>query len=72
MAPKHMNTRIVSKNTILFTITTEIFGEKINLALIKFFGLSICALCKYALGQLRIALKKRVLTLFINNYLKVR
>jgi len=41
-----MNTKIESKNTILITILTEIFGDKMNLARIKFFGLFICALCK--------------------------
>jgi len=41
-----MNTKIESKNTILFTILTEVFGDKMNLARIKFFGLFICALCK--------------------------
>jgi len=46
MAPRYMNTKIESKNTILFTILTEVFGEKMNLARIKFFGLFICALCK--------------------------
>ena len=46
MAQRYMNTKIESKNTILSSILTEVFGEKMNLARIKFFGLFICALCK--------------------------
>jgi len=46
-----MNTKIESKNTILFTILTEVFGNKINLARIKFFGLFICALCKVQMEE---------------------
>jgi len=46
MAQRYINTKIESKNTILFTILTEVFGEKMNLVRIKFFGLFICALCK--------------------------
>jgi len=41
-----MNTSIESKNNVLFSILSEIFGDKMNLARIKFFGLFICALCK--------------------------
>jgi len=46
MTPRYMNTRVESKNTILFATLTSIFGDKMNLARIKFFGLFICALCK--------------------------
>ncbi len=46
MTTRYMNTRIESKNTILFATLTSIFGDKMNLARIKFFGLFICALCK--------------------------
>ena len=46
MASRYMNTRVESKNTILFTTLSQIFGDKMNLARIKFFGLFICALCK--------------------------
>ena len=46
MASRYMNTRVESKNTILFKTLTQIFGDKMNLARIKFFGLFICALCK--------------------------
>ena len=41
-----MNTSTESKNSILFSTLTEVFGDKMNLARIKFFGLFICALCK--------------------------
>lgn len=41
-----MNTRAESKNTILFNTLSEVFGQSMNLARIKFFGLFICALCK--------------------------
>jgi hypothetical protein len=41
-----MNTRVESKNTILFATLSQVFGDKMNLARIKFFGLFICALCK--------------------------
>jgi hypothetical protein len=41
-----MNTKIESKNSILFTILIEVFGANMNLARIKFFGLFISALCK--------------------------
>ena len=43
---RYMNIRIESKNSNLFEILTEVFGENMNLARIKFFGLFICALCK--------------------------
>ena len=46
MASRYMNTRVESKNTILFKTLSQIFGDKMNLARIKFFGLFICALCK--------------------------
>jgi len=46
MTPGHMNTRVESKNSILFTTLSQIFGDKMNLARIKFFGLFICALCR--------------------------
>jgi len=41
-----MDTRAESKNSILFDALSKIFGNKMNLARIKFFGLFICALCK--------------------------
>jgi len=41
-----MDIRVESKNTILFATLSKIFGDKMNLARIKFFGLFICALCK--------------------------
>jgi len=46
MTPGHMNTRVESKNSILFATLSQIFGDKMNLARIKFFGLFICALCR--------------------------
>jgi len=46
MTPGHMNTRVESKNSILFSTLSQIFGDKMNLARIKFFGLFICALCR--------------------------
>jgi len=46
MTPRDKNTRDESKNSILFTTLSQIFGDKMNLARIKFFGLFICALCK--------------------------
>lgn len=46
MTPRYMNTSIESKNSILLSTLSEIFGDKMNLARIKFFGLFICALCK--------------------------
>jgi len=36
----------MSKNSKLSIILSENFGNKMNLARIKFFGLFICALCK--------------------------
>ena len=41
-----MNIRIESKNSILFETLSQIFGDNMNLARIKFFGLFICALSK--------------------------
>lgn len=41
-----MDTRFESKNTILITTLSQVFGDKMNLARIKFFGLFICGLCK--------------------------
>ena len=41
-----MDIRAENKNTILFSTLSQIFGDKMNLARIKFFGLFICALCK--------------------------
>ena len=46
MASRYVNTRVESKNIILFKTLSQIFGDKMNLARIKFFGLFICALCK--------------------------
>ncbi len=46
MAPRYMNTSNESKNTILLSALSEVFGDKMNLARIKFFGLFISALCK--------------------------
>jgi hypothetical protein len=46
MTQGYINTRAESKNTILFATLSQIFGDKMNLARIKFFGLFICALCK--------------------------
>ena len=46
MSERYMNTKTESKNSILLSTLTEIFGDKMNLARIKFFGLFICALCK--------------------------
>src|SRR5665648_405472 len=46
MTPRYMNTRVESKNSILFSTLSQIFGDKMNLARIKFFGLFICALCR--------------------------
>jgi len=46
MTPRHTNTRVESKNSILFDTLFQFFGDKMNLARIKFFGLFICALCK--------------------------
>lgn len=41
-----MNTSCESKNTILVSTLVKIFGQNMNLARIKFFGLFIIALCK--------------------------
>jgi len=46
MTQGYMDTRVESKNTILFATLSKVFGDKMNLARIKFFGLFICALCK--------------------------
>jgi len=46
MSQRVLNIRVESKNTILFATLSSIFGDKMNLARIKFFGLFICALCK--------------------------
>jgi hypothetical protein len=46
MTTRYLNTRAESKNSILFATLSSIFGDKMNLARIKFFGLFICALCK--------------------------
>lgn len=46
MTSRYTNTRTESKNSILFATLSSIFGDKMNLARIKFFGLFICALCK--------------------------
>ena len=45
MTPGYMNTRVESKNSILLSTLSQVFGDKMNLARIKFFGLFICALC---------------------------
>jgi hypothetical protein len=46
MSQRYKTTRVESKNTILFATLSKIFGDKMNLARIKFFGLFISALCK--------------------------
>jgi hypothetical protein len=46
MTPGYMNTRVESKNSILLSTLSQVFGDKMNLARIKFFGLFIYALCK--------------------------
>ena len=46
MPSRYMNTSIESKNSILLSTLSEVFGDKMNLARIKFFGLFIMALCK--------------------------
>lgn len=46
MTSRYTNTRTESKNSILFATLSSIFGDKMNLARIKFFGLFICALCQ--------------------------
>jgi hypothetical protein len=46
MTPRYTNTRVESKNSVLLSTLSQVFGDKMNLARIKFFGLFICALCK--------------------------
>jgi len=46
MSSRYMDIRAESKNTILFSTLKQVFGDKMNLARIKFFSLFICALCK--------------------------
>ena len=46
MSLRYINTSNESKNNILVSTLYEVFGNKMNLARIKFFGLFICALCK--------------------------
>jgi hypothetical protein len=46
MTPGYMNTRVDSKNSILLSTLSQVFGDKMNLARIKFFGLFICSPCK--------------------------
>lgn len=46
MSLRYMNTSNESKNSILDSTLSEIYGDKMNLARIKFFGLFILALCK--------------------------
>jgi len=46
MSLRYMNTSNESKNSILVSTLFEVFGNNMNLARIKFFGLFICALCK--------------------------
>jgi len=41
-----MNVKDENKINILSTALSVFFGDKMNLAQIKFFGLFICALCK--------------------------
>ena len=41
-----MNTKVENKVTVLSDTLKEFFGDKMNLARIKFFGLFISALCK--------------------------
>ncbi len=43
---RYMNTKVESKNSILFTTLSQIFGDNMNLARIKFFGLFISSLCR--------------------------
>ena len=44
MTPRNLNTRVESKNSILFATLAQLFWDKMNLARIKFFVLLICAL----------------------------
>ena len=46
MPSRYVNTSNESKNSILLSTLIEIFGDNMNLARIKFFGLFVCALCK--------------------------
>lgn len=46
MSLRYMNTSNASKNSILLATLSQVFGDRMNLARIKFFGLFICALCK--------------------------
>ncbi len=46
MDPGYTNTRAESKNNVIFATLSKIFGDSVNLATIKFFGLFICAHCK--------------------------
>jgi len=46
MSQRYRNTSTESKNNILVSTLSEIFGNNMNLARIKFFGLFISALCK--------------------------
>ncbi len=41
MAQGYMNIKAENKNTILFKTLSQIFGDKMNLVRIKFFGLFI-------------------------------
>jgi len=41
-----MNTRYGRKNSILFDTLSQVFGNSMNMARIKFIGLFICSLCK--------------------------
>lgn len=41
-----MNTRFGCKNSVLIDTLSKVFGNSMNLARIKFFGLFICSLCK--------------------------
>lgn len=41
-----MDTRHGCKNSVLFNTLSQVFGNSMNLARIKFFGLFICSLCK--------------------------
>jgi hypothetical protein len=46
MTSSNMNTRLEAKINHLFSTLSKVFGEEMNFARIKFFGLFICALCK--------------------------
>lgn len=45
MTSEHINAMVENENSILFITLSQIFGDKMNLAQIKFFGLFIWALC---------------------------